>query len=426
MKNNLRELFKKTESTLNRHPYLAMGTVLVVAALLIISRRPEAIVDPQFWAEDGKTWYADAYNEGPFSSLLLTYGGYFVVIYRLIGSFSLLLPFQDVPLFFNVCALAFQLLPLVLINSGRLKELILYRSLALFISFLYIAVPNSAEVFLNLSNIQWPLGIAAFLVLVAKVSKKRAWKIFDVSILIITGLAGPLVILLLPLAGMLWFQAKSIYQRRRNLIILGILSFLQLLSIFFISKYKRVGAQPEADAVNFLKMMVGQIFSGTAFGEKGVDIFYASVFLLIFIFIIMAAVFLYVLKTAPLWLKLFQLYGLLVISSMLVSLRSVKEYDVWAGLTNPTGGQRYWYIPILVWITMLLWLCFNAKFKPLKYFSAFLLLSLVLVAIPRDWELRKYTDHRFKDYAQKFEAADRGSTVTIPINPDWRMKLEKK
>src|SRR5439155_14577916 len=52
---------------------------LVVFALgfaIVVARRPDAISNPQFWAEDGKFWYADAYNTGGIGLFLKPYYGY--------------------------------------------------------------------------------------------------------------------------------------------------------------------------------------------------------------------------------------------------------------------------------------------------------------------------------------------------------------
>lgn len=423
------KLFDKTEEVLNAHPYLVMCLVLIISAALIISRRPEAISNPQFWAEDGN-WFSGAYNSfstglNPFTSMFVTYGGYFVVVYRLVASISLVLPFKYVPLFFSLCALGFQLLPLVLINSKRLNKIIPYRSLAIAISLLYVSVPNSSEVFLNLTNVQWPLGIAAFLVLIASKSNKILWKIFDLFVLIATGLAGPLVILLLPISGYLWVSAKTAWHKR-NLIIVSVLSGVQILAIFFLSEGGRANGQPNASIFKFIKMIVGQVFTGGIFGEKSVDYLYSNIPVLYITFGLMLCVFIYILKNGSKWLKLLNIYGVLIVVSMLASLKPSSAYDVWGTLTTPGEGQRYWFIPIVIWISTLVWLALNAKFRPFKYLAAALLLCLVVFGIPRDWQLPKYPDLQFPAYAQKLESAPKGSLVVIPINPGWHMYLTKR
>jgi hypothetical protein len=34
--------------------------MLIVGASLVIGRRPDAVTNPQFWADDGRYWFADA------------------------------------------------------------------------------------------------------------------------------------------------------------------------------------------------------------------------------------------------------------------------------------------------------------------------------------------------------------------------------
>ena len=80
-------------------------------------RRPDALLNAQFWAEDGAFWYADAYNAGPWISLFQPENGYFQTISRLVAGISLLFPLRDAPLFFNVAAITIQALPVY--SCGR-------------------------------------------------------------------------------------------------------------------------------------------------------------------------------------------------------------------------------------------------------------------------------------------------------------------
>ena len=66
------------------------GQILVfgTAVALIILRRPDAILNPQFWAEDGVLWYANAYNLGIVRSLLMTDAGYYQTLCRITGAIA--------------------------------------------------------------------------------------------------------------------------------------------------------------------------------------------------------------------------------------------------------------------------------------------------------------------------------------------------
>jgi hypothetical protein len=397
--------------------------VLLVGLCILISRKPDILFNAQFWAEDGRYWYAEAYNNG-LRSLLYTYGGYFVFVYHAIALLSLPLPLHLAPVFFNLFATCIQLLPLLLINSSRLLYVFRYRTIALVSSFLYLLVVNADEVFGNLTNIQWHLGVAAFLVLIAKRPTRIYWKFFDYGILLALGLSGPLPILLLPIAGYLWFSQRLQHQKI-NLLILSVLSMVQVVIIFFLSSYERLGSRPDFHLLSLVKMIVGQIYTGGLLGMDRVGLFYEQPVALWGVFILGSGLVGYALFKGALWLKLMIIFSGGLFVSMLFSLRKVPEFDVWWGLSNPGGGQRYWYIPILTWLSILVWCSLNAKQKAIKV-TCISLLALLIVGIPSSWHIEPRPDLDFPKHAQKFETLPSGTTYTIPVNPGWEMTLHKR
>src|SRR3954469_9301999 len=67
---------ESTFAEFSRHPIFHV-IVFLSAFLLIFSRRPDAVLNAQFFAEDGQRWFADAYQMG-FRCLLIPdqAGGY--------------------------------------------------------------------------------------------------------------------------------------------------------------------------------------------------------------------------------------------------------------------------------------------------------------------------------------------------------------
>ncbi len=92
--------------------------------LIIFSRRPDAILNAQFWAEDGQRWYADAYHFG-LRCLLIPdeLGGYFHTASRLCGLIALVVPFSLAPLVMNLCAIVIQILPASFFLSSRFSNI---------------------------------------------------------------------------------------------------------------------------------------------------------------------------------------------------------------------------------------------------------------------------------------------------------------
>lgn len=151
--------------------------IWLTAFLIIFSRRPDAILNAQFFAEDGKFWYADAYQFG-LRCLLMPdrIGGYFHTASRLVALVSLCFPFALAPLVMNVCAIVFQILPVSVFLSSRFSNFSLLKRLV--VSSLYPAIPNTYEVNANATTIQWHLALLACIVLVARPTTDRKWRIF--------------------------------------------------------------------------------------------------------------------------------------------------------------------------------------------------------------------------------------------------------
>src|SRR3546814_19373926 len=67
--------------------------VLITACVaVVILRRPAVVLNPQFWAEDGKIWFAHVHNLGAWQSLFLPQTGYLQPLSRLVAAISALVP----------------------------------------------------------------------------------------------------------------------------------------------------------------------------------------------------------------------------------------------------------------------------------------------------------------------------------------------
>ncbi len=75
--------------------------IFKIAFTIIISRRPDALLNAQFWAEDGQIWYANAYNQGILHSLFSPFNGYFQTTSRLTAALTQLFPLAWAPLIFG-------------------------------------------------------------------------------------------------------------------------------------------------------------------------------------------------------------------------------------------------------------------------------------------------------------------------------------
>ena len=96
--------------------------VFCATVLAILSRRPDALLNPQFHAEDGSVWYSDAYHFDWWSPLGVPHTGYFQSLPRLVAALALLVPLGRAPLVMNLGGIILQALPVTFLLSSRLSS----------------------------------------------------------------------------------------------------------------------------------------------------------------------------------------------------------------------------------------------------------------------------------------------------------------
>src|SRR5271170_3385884 len=144
--------------------------IFICACGIVIARRPDAIFNAQFFAEDGVNWFADAYNRGWWTALFIPNVGYYQTFARLAASFALLVPFSTAPLVLNSIAIAVQAIPVNLMLCTRSSEWGNLQTRAV-LAALYLALPASVEIHAGITNSQWILALIALLLLVARVPR---------------------------------------------------------------------------------------------------------------------------------------------------------------------------------------------------------------------------------------------------------------
>jgi hypothetical protein len=133
--------------------------------------------------------------------------GYLSTLSRLIALFSLLFLLAFAPLAMNLCALIVQILPVNLFLSSRFSAIPFWIRAGG--SFLYLALPNWAKIHANSTNVQWHWGLLAFLVLAVPSPDPVGRSILDFPALLFISIDGPLGILLIPIAFLLWCKRKD-------------------------------------------------------------------------------------------------------------------------------------------------------------------------------------------------------------------------
>ena len=397
--------------------------------MILFLRRPETLLYPQFWGEDGAAWFANAYNFGPLQSLFLTQNGYFQTISRITAIISLAFPITRAPLVFNLIALTIQTVPVLLVVSSRFEKLIPAFRIRLAIALFYLLLPNTAEIHGNITNSQWFLALAAFMVLVAERNDKKIWRIFDTLILILAGLSGPFSLFLVPVAAIIWNSNRN-RTVLKNLIVVSSTAVIQMAGLFIMGQGERIYLLPDLTFKLVLTILSRQVIWGSLAGINGyiwilnhISWYFWFFSVSTVLALLLAA---YALMRAPIQLKFFILFGALIFAASLISPTGLPPGNEFQFLTESTTGMRYWLIPMLAFIAILVWGMSKTNHLFVRMLSA-LFLAAAGFGIIQDFHHPKLIDYQYESRISEFEKLPSGEKMAIPINPyGWSMEITKK
>jgi hypothetical protein len=398
---------------------------MLLAGLLVISRRPDAIMHAQFWAEDGKLFYADVYNRGLAATLTVPQSGYFQELPILAAGLARLVPLAYAPLVMNATAIVVRVLPVGLLLSRRAETISPDLRVRTLLAALYIALPGSAEANANAVNAAWYLAVAAVIILMLRPPTARSARVLDVVILTLCSVTGVFTIVLAPLAFVYrrWRGPSAVSEVK--LVILAGGAALQMLAIFVL-QYRlpsgfgaapRVVSPLHATAHGFLQILGTRVIAGPVLGNS------ASLSTTTEAFLGMIGVIgaLIMLRRGSSELKLMIMFG---IAMFAVALARPLDTD-WAGLLG-ANGSRYFIIPQLAAVAALVRACIYNRRNAWLIVLASVLLYMCVVTIPREWSYPPFRETGFVRQASRFEHVPPGAQMIFPVEPSgWTMTLVK-
>lgn len=401
----------------------ALFLVFALALIVIVLRDISLFRNPQFYAEDGAVWYAQAYNGGWWHSLLNPDGGYLNTLQRLAAGAALLVPFRWAPLVMATAGLLIQALPVPILLSERCRN---WSPLPVRMAFAagYVLLPDAREIHVVCTNSQWHLGLALLFIALAAPPRTVLQKAFDLALLIVAAVSGPFPILSLPIVGAFWIARRQ----RWTHVALGILAAGSAIQISYLvhNPHVRSCGKLGATPALFVKLLGGNSFLGLLLGSRtyGLLLPLASSLLILLAAIGLCA---YCARFAGIEVTLFFVYCFTIFAAGLRSpLICSPIYTQWqALLTQP--GQRYSFFPSLAFLFAFLWCAGFARSAPVRAAGCILALVFVCFGVRRDFKIRPAMENwNFPAYAAAFEAAPPGTHMVIPIPPALTMELTKK
>jgi hypothetical protein len=188
-----------------------LGVAMILAAI-VVARRPDAVTNPQFWAEDGYVFFYENLTLGFPHALAKTYSGFPYLAQRLIAFAGGLVPFTLAPLIYSTSSIAITALGLATFCLPGFRHLVRNDGLRVMFAIAAVSAPFDQEVLSTLTNVSWFIGLWLSLLSVMRVPR-RPWQVTSVA------LAGCAAIFSAPLAALnapLWLLRAWRGVRRRD------------------------------------------------------------------------------------------------------------------------------------------------------------------------------------------------------------------
>jgi hypothetical protein len=122
--------------------YLALAGVLT---LVLFARRPDAILRPQFWAEDGTIFFLEQLQLGFWSALGNLYAGFPFLAQRLVAALGSLAPTAFVPLVYNVSAITITALTMATFSLPGFRHLVRADGVRMAVCVACVCIPAGQE-----------------------------------------------------------------------------------------------------------------------------------------------------------------------------------------------------------------------------------------------------------------------------------------
>ena len=390
---------------------LACATFVCVLALYLKQTQDFAL--PQFYAEDGRFFFADAYNDG-WASLFYTANGYFHLFPRLLANLSLTLgvPYAYIPAVF-----VYGCLPIYFVLWLKIfTRLELTPWAKFFASIATVLVPLGNEIFMNQTNIQWVMALIP-VVLYAGDAPQRTWsRMFDYGLLALCVFTGPYVLFLCPVFAGAALLEKKVGKRAVFLAICAAAAIVCILSLTQFGSVDRIRGATRWTTYGYAQLSVRSYFFPIF--STYVDSLpeWAVVTLAVALPVLLGLVGRMVWRSKNRFARVAFFAGLPLFVATLVS------YGRHPGLPSPfINAIRNFYLPMV----LLLWsLIAVTRFDPrrLAAWSA----AFCWFAVQIGWiaETRVMPDQRWEVYAERLKS---GNAMRIPITPaGWNMDLKER
>ncbi len=432
------EMFSK-QNTMFEFSSFRFFLLIFGVGCLLFCRRPEALLEPQFFAEDGTVFFKDAYELTFLSSVMKTYAGYYHIIPRVFAEVASLFPIRFAPILYNLFSLIIAAVSISLIWLPHFRHLIRSDFARLLLVLLFILLPNQ-EALMKLTYIQCYvllfLALCSFMLPIKNLVAMLVLMV--ISLLFIW--TSPTSFVLLPVWAVRVFFSDRSHKFMNAVLILSSLTMVGLYAYNYI--ISEVYTNTNIDSVYLLNGLCNAfLYKVICSGIFGPDITYC-------IFVqgwkyIYAMSFLSVFLILRVWFYTNWKMPALIITTMYISLASASIFVLRTSyVISFIHGEgvrvhdRYFFLPTALFLLTIFFIVAQYytglnNSKRNKFVPGLILLFWILFSLPsfkRSWTP---IDFGWSKYAEQIEVIQERAAVNtqtyilkIPVNPiPWTIDL---
>jgi hypothetical protein len=202
-----------------------LGLALALGGLLIL-RRVDAILTPQFWAEDGPIWFRQNLLFGFWQSFANFYVGFPYLLHRSIAQAARPFGITNAPLFYTVASVTIAATASAYFSLPWCRHLVRNDGLRILFCVSIVSLPGSQFLMGNVTYVHWYLGIWALLIALMPLPRSR-WGLG--LLLLCYGIclfSAPIAIITAPIWLVRLGRAALSRNRPEGLAVLVILGFM--------------------------------------------------------------------------------------------------------------------------------------------------------------------------------------------------------
>jgi hypothetical protein len=328
------------------------------------------------------------------------------------------------PALFNLVGMLAQLAPALFILSSRFQSAIPDLRVRALVGVLYLLVPNF-EVHVTVISAQWHLALLMCMVVIAAPARGLAWRCFDVAVIAVGGLSGPLILVVAPLALIRWLTTRQPWYG----VVTAVATLLAIVQVRTIHENARPDMPLGAGVRSLIRILADRVIVPGLTGEQNSAIFslhlwHGLLWATLLVVATLALAGLVVLR-GPAELRILLAFGA---ASLALSLRNpliTPTGPQWPPITMGLDGMRYFLLPTLAFVVLVVWGISRLP-RPALALAGALLSGLFIAGTATHFQYPPMADERPAAAAATLDAAPRGTVLDLPINPPgWSMSLTK-